>query len=146
MIHVNTNVDIINVALFTKSHANVLMTFMLEIIKLHFKITEEHFQDVSQKVIKDNHLEYFSDQFFKQFTQKPIPQQCCDIISFQILILLNPIDLMELWGKLSCTPCIKQRIEIVNHLICSYILFINSCLEVYRSYHHIPIFHRFTWN
>ena len=43
---------------------------------------EQHLQDVAQNVMHNNNTEYFSARFAKHFTQKPIPQQCCDIMYF----------------------------------------------------------------
>ena len=91
--------NFISVALFKKSHANVFIVYLLEILIINLKIMEQHFQDLAQKVIYDNNLEYFSDHFAKTFTQKPIPQQCCDIMSFGIISMVNPIGLMKTWGK-----------------------------------------------
>ena len=34
---------------------------------------------------------------------------------FDILSTLNPIGSMKTWGKLSCTLCMKERIEIIDN-------------------------------
>ena len=76
---------------------------------------EQHFQDVAQKVANNKNSVYFAAHFAKHFTQKPSPQECREIMSFDILSTLNPIGSMKTWGKLSCTLCMKERIEIVDN-------------------------------
>ena len=51
MVYVNTEVNEVIVALFKKSHANSAESYTSEILKLHFKITEQHFQYVLKKLI-----------------------------------------------------------------------------------------------
>ena len=60
---------------------------------------EQHFQDIYQKVQYNNSLECFAANFDQDFTQKPIPQKYSTIIYFNILFMVNPIDLMKMWGK-----------------------------------------------
>ena len=71
---------------------------------------EQHFQDVAQKVANDNKLDSFAAHFAKYFTQKPNPQQCRKIMSFNILSMVNPIGSMKTWGKSCCTLFMKERI------------------------------------
>ena len=56
---------------------------------------EQHIQDAAQKVMHDKNSEYFADHFTKHFTQKPIPQQCHEIMSFEIISTVNHIGLMK---------------------------------------------------
>ena len=86
----------------------------------------------------------FVAPFAKQFTQKPSPQECREIMSFGILSTVNPIGSMKTWGKLSCTLCMKERIEIIDNSRRRYSRIINACSEVYGACRHIPGFHRFT--
>ena len=44
----HTKVNATNIALFKKSHANVVTIYTLEILKIH-KETEQHFQEAPQK-------------------------------------------------------------------------------------------------
>ena len=44
---------------------------------------EQNFQDVSQKAMHDNNMEYFADHFSKNNYKKLIPQQCYDIMSYK---------------------------------------------------------------
>ena len=76
---------------------------------------EEHFQDVAQKVVKNKNSESFAAHFAENFMQKPSPQQCRKIMSFDIISTVNPIDSMKTWGKPSCTLCMKERIEIMDN-------------------------------
>ena len=63
----------------------------------------------------DNNSDYLTTNSTKNFIQKPIPQQCCDIISFKIISAENPIGSMKNWGKLSCTICMKEIIELIEN-------------------------------
>ena len=58
---------------------------------------EQYFQDVAQKVMNDKNLDSFSDHFTKHFTQKPSPQQCREIMYFDIISNVNPISSMKTW-------------------------------------------------
>ena len=73
---------------------------------------EQHFQDVSQQVANNKNLDSFAAPFAKNFTQKPSPQECRKIMSFDILSTVNPIGAMKTWGKTSCILCMKEIIEI----------------------------------
>ena len=78
----HTEVNVVDNVLFTKSHVNDVVTSTLEIVKMHKKKIEQHFQDVAQKFTNNTNLDYFAANFAKHFTQKSSPQQCCKIISF----------------------------------------------------------------
>ena len=108
--------------------------------------TEQHFQDVYQKVLCHNILDSFDDHFAQNLTYKPITQKCQYMMSFEILSTVNHIGLMKTWGKSSYTLCMKDRIEIIDcsQRRCNWS--INIYLNLYEEYHHIQIFHRFTWN
>ena len=106
--------------------------------------TEQHFQDVAQKVANNNNSDSFAAHFAKHFTEKRSPQKCCKIMSLNILSTVNPIGSIKTWGRSSCTIFMKERIEIINNLRRRYIRIINDCSEVYGACRHIPIFRRFT--
>ena len=108
------------------------------------KRTEQHFQDVAQKFANNKNLDYFAAPFAKKFTQKPSPQECSEIMSFDILSTVNPMGSMKTWGKSSCTLCMKERIEIIDNSQKRYSRIINDCSEVYGACRHITRFHRFT--
>ena len=76
---------------------------------------EQHFQDVNQKFINDNNLDSFAAYFAKNFIQKQSLQQCRKIMSQERPSTINPIGFIKNWGKLSCTLCMKERIEIIDN-------------------------------
>ena len=80
----------------------------------------------------------------KTIRQKLSPQQCRKIMPFGILSTVNPIGSMKTWGKLSCTLCMKEIVEIIDNSRRRYRQIINACSEVYGACCHIPIFHWFT--
>ena len=71
---------------------------------------EQHLQDVPPKVMHNKNLESFAAHFAKHFTQKPIPQKWCEIMSFGIISAVNYICSMKTWGESSCKMCIKEII------------------------------------
>ena len=69
----HTKVNVVGVVLFTKSHVSTVAISTLEIIKMHQKQLEQHFQYFPKKVMHDDILDSFSAHFAKTFTQKLIP-------------------------------------------------------------------------
>ena len=63
------------------------------------KRVEQHFQDVAQNVVNNKNPDSSVAHFAKHFTQKPSPQQCRKIISFNILSTVKPIASMKTWCK-----------------------------------------------
>ena len=118
----------------------------LEILKVHWKIMEQHFQDVAQNILHDNNSDSFATHFAKKFTLKPIPQQCHKIMSFGIISTVNHISSIKTWGKLSWTLCTKERIKIIYNWKRTFGWLINTWPESYTECRHIPILHRFTRN
>ena len=108
------------------------------------KRMEQHFKDVAQKVANNKNSESFAAHCAKHFTQKPSPQECRKIMSFNIPSTVNPIGSMKTWDKSSCTLCMKERIERIDNSRCTYRRIINACSDEYWACRHIPIFHRFT--
>ena len=51
---------------------------------------EQHFQDVAPKVVNNKNSDSFAAHFAKQFMQKPSPQECRKIMSFDIIYTVNP--------------------------------------------------------
>ena len=50
---------------------------------------EQHFQNVAQKVQRKKDSDTFSDHFAQHFAPKPTPQQCREIMKFEILSKVN---------------------------------------------------------
>ena len=72
MMGVYTEVNVVDVVLFTRSRANDVVTFTLEIPKTIKKIMEQHFQYVAQKFMNDKNLDSFAAHSAKKFTQKNV--------------------------------------------------------------------------
>ena len=105
---------------------------------------EQHFQDIAQKVANNKNSDSFAAHFGKHFMQKPSPQQCRKIMSFNILSTVKPTGSMKNWDKSSCTLCMKERIEIIDNSRRRYSQIINARSEVYGVFCHILRSHRFT--
>ena len=67
MVGVYTEVNVVDVVLFTRSRANTLVTFTLEIPKKTPKILEQYFQDAAQKFVKDKNSDSFAAHFTNHF-------------------------------------------------------------------------------
>ena len=48
-------------------------------------VMTNHFQDVAQKFVNNKNSDSFAAHFAKHFTQKLSPQECREIMSFNIL-------------------------------------------------------------
>ena len=105
---------------------------------------EQNFQDVAQKVQLDKNLDTSAAHSAQNFDQNPTPQQCREIMEFEILSTINPIRWMKTWSKYSCTVCTKEKLEIISSSRCRYDKLMNACSELYRACRHNPRFHRFT--
>ena len=55
-----SEVNAVNVVLFTRSRTNAAVNFTFEIPQNTLKIMEQHFQDVAQKVANDKNLDSFA--------------------------------------------------------------------------------------
>ena len=100
---------------YLQGHVQCCSDFYVGNTQNTLKRTEKDFKDVSQKVLNDKNSESVAVHFSKTFTQKPSPQQCRKIVSFDILSIVNPIASMKTWVKSCCTQCMKGRIEIINN-------------------------------
>ena len=72
------------------------------------KRMEQHFQDVAQKVQHDKNPDTFAALFAQHYDQNPTPQQCREIMKFEILSKVNPIGSMKTWSKSSCKLRMKE--------------------------------------
>ena len=91
------------------------------------KIIEQHFQDVAPKVQHDKNSDTFVAQFTHRFDQKPAPQQCREIMKFDILSKVNLIGSMKTCSKDLCALCVKERLGIVSRSQRRYGKMINGC-------------------
>ena len=63
---------------------------MLVTLRMYYKIMEEQFQDVVQKLQNDNNLDDFAANFNHRFTKLPGPQKCCTVMYFGIISTVTP--------------------------------------------------------
>ena len=77
---------------YLQGHVKILWRLLCWKYSKHSKkITEQYFQDVVQRVVNDKNSDSFDAHFAKHLTKKPSPQQCREIMSFDILYTVNPI-------------------------------------------------------
>ena len=60
---------------------------------------EQHFQDVAQKVQHNKNSDTFAAHFAQYFSQKQTPQQCREILKFEISSKVQPISSTKNWSK-----------------------------------------------
>ena len=97
---------------------------------------EQHFQDVAQKVANNKNSESFAAHFAKHLRKNQVHKNFAKLC-LSIFFTVNPIGSMKTWGKLSCTPCMKERIEIIDNSQRRYSRIINAYSEVYRACRHM---------
>ena len=59
-------------------------------------------------------LDNFAAHLAQHCDQKLTPQQCRDIMTFEIFSTVNPIKSMKTWSKSSCNLCMRERLEIIS--------------------------------
>ena len=64
-------------------------------------------------------------------------------MKYQILWQANPISCMKTFGKLNCTLCMRERVEILQAYQQEKTKLINSKMEIFGACHHKTTFHRF---
>ena len=74
---------------------------------------------------------------------KPMNEQLRRIMKYQILWQANPISCMKTFGKLNCTLCMQERVEILQAHQQEKTKLINSKMEIFGACHHKTKFHRF---
>ena len=71
---------------------------------------EQNFQDLDQKIQYYKNPDIFASHFAQYFNQKIPPQQCREIIKFEIIYTVSPIGSIKNWHKSQYTLCVKERL------------------------------------
>ena len=77
-------------------------------------IMEQHLQDVDQQVKYNKYSDTVAAHLTWNF-EKLNPQQCREIMIFEIISTLKYISFVNIWGKSSCMLYMKYRLEIIFH-------------------------------
>ena len=91
-----------------------------------------------------------TDSFAKHFAHQDIREgettvkQVRDRTTIEILWKGNAISCSKSFGKISCSLCMKERLEILKASKQQPKRLINSCNELYGACRHRPVFHRYT--
>ena len=104
-----------------------------------------HLDDVKKLVTKGIRLDSFAAHFARH-CEKGIKQSNKDLremMKFWIIWQGNPISCMKMFGKLDCSLCIRERIEISKAQQLEEAYLINSCCEMFGACRHKTKFHRF---
>ena len=102
--------------------------------------------DVKRLVEKGVQSDSFARHFGQHYTKgdKPSNPELRKKMKYQILWQGDPISCMKTFGKLNCSLCMRERIEILKaqQLPSSHLL-INSNNEIFGACRHKTKFHRF---
>ena len=111
------------------------------------KIMNRHFNDVRSMVNKDEPSDSFAKHFASHFPKgnNISTKDVRSKVTMSILWKGNPISCVKSFGKLKCSLCMKERLEILKALgDNSEKRLINSNNELYGACRHKPKFHRYT--
>ena len=95
--------------------------------------------------MKGIHLESFAAHFARHCEKgiKPSNKDLREMMKFQIIWQGNLISCMKMFGKLDCSLCMRERIEISKAQQLEEAYLINSCYEIFGACRHKTKFHRF---
>jgi hypothetical protein len=104
-----------------------------------------HIQDtkkLAEKGIKSDSFAYHFAGHCKK-GERPLSDELRKMWKIKILWQGNTISCMKSFGKLNCSLCMRERIEILRAMQQEECLIINSCNEIYGACRHKTKFHRF---
>jgi hypothetical protein len=105
----------------------------------------QHLNDVKKLVTKVTKLDSFASHFAHHCKKevKPTSDELCKMMKVKIIWQGNMISCMRLFGKLNCSLCMQERIEILCTIHQEEWKIINHCNEIYGACRHKMRFHRF---
>ena len=107
----------------------------------------QHLSDVKRLLLKgeksDSFAAHFADHFHKG--TKVTNDELRRTMEYKIIWQANPISCMKTFGKLNCSLCMRERIEILRAFdqADNEYLVINSNNEIFGACRHKTRFHRF---
>jgi hypothetical protein len=106
----------------------------------------QHFIDVKKLITKgiksDSFVSHFAYHCKKEV--KPTSDKLCKMMKVKIVWQGNAISCMKSFGKLNCSLCMQERIEILCTICQEEWKIINHCNEIYYdACRHKTSFHRF---
>ena len=107
----------------------------------------QHFNETRNLVTRNMHSDSFAKHFASHFKagQKITTKDVRSKVSMEILWKGNPISCCKSFGKINCSLCMKERLEIFKALKekGNSKKVINSNNELYGACRHKPRFHRY---
>ena len=106
----------------------------------------QHFNETVEAANKGQSSDTCAKQFAKQAIkgEKITAKHVRDRTSLEILWQGNPLSSSKSFGKLNCSLCMKERLEILKAMKQQPKRLINSSNELYGACRHRPVFHRYT--
>jgi hypothetical protein len=111
-------------------------------------VIQQQILEAIYDVEKDNN-QRFSDSFASHFTHhckkevRPTSDELCKMMKVKIVWQGNAISCMKPFGKLNCSLCMQERIEILHTICQEEWKIINHCNKIYGACWHKTRFHRF---
>jgi hypothetical protein len=99
----------------------------------------QHLNDVKKLVTKGTK----SDSFATNPNPNPTSDEIRKMMKVKIIWQGNAISCMKSFGKLNCSLCMRERIEILRTICQEEWKIINHCNEIYGACQHKTRFHRF---
>ena len=106
----------------------------------------QNFNETVNAANKGQSSDTFEKHFALQVTkgEKTTAKHVRDRTSLEILWQGNPLSSSKSFGKLNCSLCMKERLEILKAMKQQPKRLINSSNELYGACRHRPVFHRYT--
>jgi hypothetical protein len=105
----------------------------------------QHLNDVEKLVTKGTKSDSFASHFAQHCKKevKPTSDELRKMMKVKIVWQGNVISCMKSFGKLNCSLCMRERIEILRTIRQEEWKIMNNCNEIYGACRHKPRFHRF---
>jgi hypothetical protein len=105
----------------------------------------QHLNDVKKLITKGIKSDSFASHFANHCKKetKPTSDELRRMMKVKIIWQGNAISCMKSFGKLNCSLCMRERIEILRTIRQEEWKIINNCNEIYGACRHKTRFHRF---
>ncbi len=105
----------------------------------------QHLNDIKKLVTKGTKSDSFASHFAHHCKKevKPTSNELHKMMTVKVVWQGNMISCMKSFGKLNCSLCMRERIEILRTIRQEEWKIINHCNEIYGACRHKTRFHRF---
>ena len=107
------------------------------------KRMDGHFSDLQRLLKNGQKSDSFATHFVQHFNNTTSRTDLHKCMTFKVLKQLNPIGAMKTFTKPNCNLCMQELLTILKKLHDKRVTVMNNNLEIYRSFRHKTIFHKF---